>query len=95
MQILFLDESGTAPASNAVGKNPYFVLGGLVVPEAQWKSLQRDLRRLKAEYGVRGEVKWRYFFPPSPQQQGNAAFASKRSEARRAAHAPVRCGRQL
>lgn len=63
MQILFLDESGTAPASNAVGKNPYFVLGGLVVPEAQWKSLQRDLRRHKAEYGVRGEVKWRYFFP--------------------------------
>lgn len=63
MQILFLDESGTAPARNAVDKNPYFVLGGLIVPEAQWKSLQSDLKRLKAEYGVQGEVKWRYFIP--------------------------------
>ena len=41
MQILFLDESGTAPARNAVERNPYFVLGGLIVPEAQWKSLQK------------------------------------------------------
>lgn len=63
MQILFLDESGTAPARNAVERNPYFVLGGLIVPEAQWKSLQKDLRRLKAEYHVDGEVKWRYFIP--------------------------------
>lgn len=63
MQILFLDESGTAPSRNAVERNPYFVLGGLIVPEAQWKSLQRDLRRLKAEYHVDGEVKWRYFIP--------------------------------
>lgn len=63
MQILFLDESGTAPARNAVERNPYFVLGGLIVPEAQWKSLQGDLRRLKAEYHVDGEVKWRYFIP--------------------------------
>lgn len=63
MQILFLDESGTAPAHNAVERNPYFVLGGLIVPEAQWKSLQKDLRRLKAEYHVDGEVKWRYFIP--------------------------------
>ena len=49
MQILFLDESGTAPARNAVERNPYFVLGGLIVPEAQWKSLQKDLRRLKGD----------------------------------------------
>lgn len=63
MQILFLDESGTAPAPNAVDRNPYFVLGGLIVPEAQWKALQNDLRQLKAEYGVKGEVKWRYFIP--------------------------------
>ncbi|EPI56390.1 DUF3800 domain-containing protein [Gardnerella vaginalis] len=61
MQILFLDESGTAPKCNAVEQNPYFVLGGLVIPESQWKSLQSNLHGLKKKYGIEGEVKWRYF----------------------------------
>lgn len=61
MQMLFLDESGTAPNKNDVSKSPYFVLGGIIVPEAQWKSLQRNLRQTKKEYNVDGEIKWRYF----------------------------------
>ncbi|RFT30714.1 hypothetical protein CG405_01415, partial [Gardnerella vaginalis] len=61
MQILFLDESGTAPKRDAVEQNPYFVLGGLVIPESQWKSLQSNLHGLKKKYGIEGEVKWRYF----------------------------------
>ncbi len=31
MQMLFLDESGTAPNKNDVSKSPYFVLGGIIV----------------------------------------------------------------
>ncbi|PKU95406.1 DUF3800 domain-containing protein [Bifidobacterium pseudolongum] len=67
MQLLFLDESGTSPSPESVSKNPdknpYFVLGGLIIPEMEWKSLQYTLNSLKDEYGVVGEIKWRYFFP--------------------------------
>ena len=63
MQILFLDESGTAPSKAKTKDHPFFVLGGLVVPESDWKSLQVKLQKLKGEYQITGEVKWRYFFP--------------------------------
>lgn len=63
MQLLFLDESGTAPAPKGVDNNPYFVLGGVIIPENYWKPLQRFLNSLKSEYRIIGEVKWRYFFP--------------------------------
>lgn len=63
MELLFLDESGTPAAPDKVDKNPYFVLGGLVVPELQWKALQFALNSIKREYDINGEIKWRYFFP--------------------------------
>jgi hypothetical protein len=36
MYILFVDESGTPPATASVNQR-YFVLAGVVVPAAEWK----------------------------------------------------------
>lgn len=66
MQILFVDESGTPPPPNKQDDAQYFVLGGLVVPEDFWSKLAADLRRLKSQFGITGEIKWRYFAPQKP-----------------------------
>jgi hypothetical protein len=63
MQMLFVDESGTPPPPGKLHTARLFVLGGLVVPEDLWSKVAADLRRLKAKYGVAGEIKWRYFAP--------------------------------
>ena len=61
MQILFIDESGTPPPPNRVHDVPYFVLGGIVIPEEVWPKLAKELDRLKSCYKIKGEIKWRYF----------------------------------
>jgi hypothetical protein len=66
MQILFVDESGTPPPPEKQNETPFFVLGGLVVPEDFWGKLASDLQRLKSQFSVQGEIKWRYFAPSKP-----------------------------
>jgi hypothetical protein len=67
MHILFIDESGTPPPPGPTKDGaPYFVLGGLAVPEDVWKHLEFDLARIKADFAVTGEIKWRYFAPVRP-----------------------------
>ena len=68
MQILFVDESGTPPPLAKQNDTPFFVLGGLVVPEDFWAKLAADLRRLKELFKIEGEVKWRYF---APEKEGS------------------------
>ncbi|MCW5610579.1 MAG: DUF3800 domain-containing protein [Rubrivivax sp.] len=63
MQILFIDESGTPPPPSKAANTPYFILGGVVVPEDFWQRLSGDLQRLKEQFGVAGEIKWRHFAP--------------------------------
>lgn len=63
MHILFVDESGSAPEPDKVALQPYFVLGGIVIPEDIWAKMATDLARLKAHYGIGGEIKWRNFAP--------------------------------
>jgi hypothetical protein len=60
MHILFIDESGNPPPPGKSGPSN-FVLGGVIIPEEVWPKLAADLKRLKKEYNVRGEIKWRYF----------------------------------
>ena len=60
MHILFIDESGGITPAGKKGPK-HFVLGGLIIPEEVWPKLAADLRRIKSNYGVRGEIKWRYF----------------------------------
>jgi hypothetical protein len=66
MQILFVDESGTPPPPDKKDGATLFVLGGVVIPEDFWSRLAVDLRRLKEQFKVTGEIKWRYFAPDKP-----------------------------
>jgi hypothetical protein len=66
MHILFVDESGTPPPLHRVDNAPYFVLGGVIVPEDIWSKLAADLTRLKRRFHITGEIKWRYFAPSRP-----------------------------
>lgn len=61
MQILFVDESGTPPPISRAADTPYFVLGGIAIPEDVWPKLSADLTTLKAKYRIDCEIKWRYF----------------------------------
>lgn len=64
MYILFLDESGTAPASAESAKGQrYFVIGGLTIPAGEWKGVAAKLHGLKTRYRLYGELKWRFFSP--------------------------------
>lgn len=65
MQILFVDESGTPPAPGQVGRNGsrYFVLGGVIVPAQQWRTLSNKLTETKRRFRIDGEIKWRHFVP--------------------------------
>ena len=60
MHILFIDESGNPSPPGKCGLAT-FVLGGVIIPEEIWPKLFLDLKRLKKEYAVKGEIKWRYF----------------------------------
>jgi hypothetical protein len=72
MQILFVDESGTPPPPDKQHDTPFFVLGGLVVPEDFWSKLAADLNRLKTAFGITGEIKWRYFAPEKAGAKANS-----------------------
>lgn len=69
MHLLFIDESGTPPEKNKANLHPYFVLGGIVIPEDIWGKLAADLARIKSQFKINGEIKWRYFAPPKPNSE--------------------------
>ena len=60
MHIIFIDESGTPPKQDK-DRPRYFVLGGAIIHEAAWHRIRDALLGLKAQYKIRGELKWRYF----------------------------------
>ncbi len=64
MHLLFIDESGTPPEKEKAADQPYFVLGGIVIPEDIWAKLAGDLARIKSQFKIDCEIKWRYFAPP-------------------------------
>lgn len=63
MHLLFIDESGTIPPKNKQSSTEYFSLGGIIIPEDLWHTLDKELALLKLAYDVHGEIKWRYFSP--------------------------------
>jgi hypothetical protein len=67
MQILFIDESGTPPAPAKVQNDPWFVLGGVVIPDDFWHKAKTDLEIIKKRHSVIGEIKWRFFAPQKPE----------------------------
>ncbi|MDO1559844.1 DUF3800 domain-containing protein [Brevundimonas sp. 2R-24] len=60
-----MDESSHVPAAGKAHKFPYFLIAGLIIPDAQWKEIAAEFERIKAlpGYRVEGEIKWRYFGP--------------------------------
>jgi hypothetical protein len=62
MYILFVDESGTPPA-RPLGADRYFVLGGVIIPVGEWRTVRDRLQGVKTRHHVMGELKWRYFAP--------------------------------
>ena len=62
MHILFIDESGTPPKPGKPHPR-YFVVGGIILPENAWHRIRDAMLGLKIRYGIRGELKWRYFSP--------------------------------
>lgn len=59
---MFVDESTTPPKPGRV-RSPFFILAGVIIPEAKWHHVAKELQALKdkSEFRVRGEIKWRYF----------------------------------
>lgn len=70
MYIFFADESGNAPPSldRAKGQK-YFVIGGLIIPDAEWRGIAAKLHGIKTRRKLHGELKWRYFAPGNVDDQ--------------------------
>ncbi|MBL8689814.1 MAG: DUF3800 domain-containing protein, partial [Rhodospirillaceae bacterium] len=60
MHLLFVDESGTPPKRGS-DRQRYFVVAGIIVPEASWRRLHDALIGMKTRRKLRGELKWRFF----------------------------------
>lgn len=60
MHLLFIDESGTPPQPHKC-EGQYLVIGGLVIPDATWYGVARDLTKLRARFNVVKEIKWKHF----------------------------------
>jgi len=75
MQILFIDESGTAPSPT--GKQPYFIIGGVIIPDTVWRPVKHELDAIKNAYGIHGEIKWRYFSPHNTDAENTMLHLSQ------------------
>ena len=80
MQILFIDESGTAPPPNK--KVPYFILGGVIIPDSVWRQIKHQLDKIKKENKIQGEIKWRYFAPTNDDKDNSLSHLSQESKDR-------------
>ena len=74
MQMLFLDESGTAPKKGA--KQRYFVIGGVIIPEMAWHNVEKELNTIKQDFNIYGEIKWRFFSPHNKDKDNSLAHLS-------------------
>jgi len=72
MHILFIDESGTPSPVGRTDVSPFFVLGGIIIPDESWHVLKGRLEEVKREFGVNGEIKWRYFFMAKSKKHENS-----------------------
>ena len=86
MHLCLVDESGTPPKPNAKSPLPYFVIGGVIMHEAQWHGVATELTRLKRDpkFSINGEIKWRFFGLDNRDPRNAVAHlsADKRTEFR-------------
>lgn len=57
MKILFIDESYYLNCDE-----PFFVLGGVIIPEKQWKKASDLIEEIKKEKNIIGEIKYKWIF---------------------------------
>ncbi len=72
MQILFIDESGTPPPVANTESSPFFILGGVIIPEDSWHKIKKELDSIKKKFSINGEIKWRYFAPQNQHTKNNS-----------------------
>lgn len=83
MQLLFIDESGTPPPVDKADSSPLFVLGGTVIPDEFWHRVKSDLEAAKREFGVKDEIKWRFFSPDNRKAHSLSHLDAAQKEALR------------
>lgn len=87
MYLCFIDESGAPPKRGASTPRPYFVLAGVIIHEAQWHEIARELSLLRktSAFKVFGEIKWRFFGTQNTDTRNSVAHLSieSRDEFRR------------
>lgn len=78
MHLCFVDESGTPPKPGAKSPRPYFVLAGVIINEAQWHEIAKELDTLRKrqKFRVLGEIKWRYFGKENDDPDNSVAHLS-------------------
>ncbi|HKX45431.1 MAG TPA: DUF3800 domain-containing protein [Planctomycetota bacterium] len=73
---LFIDESGNAnPAASNTAAKP-FVLGGIAIPADVWHAIDAEVAKIKAKYGIVGELKFSDFGKPTGVKGGLAHLNS-------------------
>jgi hypothetical protein len=87
MYLCFIDESGTPPKPSASSPRPYFVLAGVIIHEAQWHAVAKELANLRRlpRFRVLGEIKWRFFGTDNNDERNSLSHldADLRNEFRR------------
>ena len=73
MYLVYLDESGSPPPTDP---DPYYTLGGLVISERTWKTLNDEIDKIKNNYGL-GEIHTRRIYR-SHKKSPHTQYASCR-----------------
>lgn len=76
MYLCFIDESGHVPSKNRSNKVRFFVIAGLIVPEAQWATMCAEFEAAKRRFKVTGEIKWQYFGPDNSAKANSLTHLS-------------------
>jgi hypothetical protein len=71
MYLCFIDESGHVPSQKRSDKVRFFVIAGLIMPEAQWQAISSEFEAAKRRFKVTGEIKWQYFGPDNTSKNNS------------------------
>lgn len=84
MFLCFVDESGSPPQVQKAALRRYFVIAGLIMPEGDWHGIARELQTLREqpEFGVTGEIKWRFFGPDNSDHDNSVAHLTQHTRDR-------------
>lgn len=73
MYLCFVDESGSPPRLEKAAARRFFVIAGLMMRDADWHGLARELHVLRERFAVAGEIKWRFFGPDNTDADNSVA----------------------